>query len=466
MFSKRIAEIRLFLKWYLATLFVVVLVVAGLMFLSGLPFAQTFKLLPQVMQALAQSPITWIVLLLPYLAFRSVHYLLRVYRIQGVRSFIRIFALRVIVPLGVLIGLFKALSWYTTSENFAYQWDSSVENTQPHIRNLYAVDGKHRGVHFFAGSHVQAKHLLPLVCNNIEWIVQVPFGWQGDLNRPQVGFSALEDVVWSEKDSGIVEITRLAHEFGLKTMLKPHIWLRDAGRGQWRSDIFMENEGDWQKWFENYRRFILHYATLGETLRVEALCIGTELSATVKQRPADWRALIAAVRQVYHGKLTYAANWHQDFEQVPFWDALDYIGIQAYFPLTKQTTPTVDELVEGWQPYLQAIESISNKYHKPVLFTEIGYRSQADGAIEPWKWPRVLSGLFKKVSLQTQRNCYEAFFRVFWHRPWFAGAHFWKWDYVHEKAGGIANHDFTPQNKPAQNTLAKWFGRTPRQPTY
>jgi hypothetical protein len=54
-------------------------------------------------------------------------------------------------------------------------------------------------------------------------------------------------------------------------------------------------------------------------------------------REKEWRRVIAAVRGVTSARLTYAANFDA-YQRVAFWDALDAIGIQAYFPLTDKAT--------------------------------------------------------------------------------------------------------------------------------
>ena len=59
--------------------------------------------------------------------------------------------------------------------------------------------------------------------------------------------------------------------------------------------------------------------------------VGTELQIPALQREADWRQLIKDVRAVYSGKLIYSANWYEEYEGIKFWDALDAIGVQAYF---------------------------------------------------------------------------------------------------------------------------------------
>ena len=66
---------------------------------------------------------------------------------------------------------------------------------------------------------------------------------------------------------------------------------------------------------------------------VELMCVGTELTSSVRYE-ARWREVIARVRSVYEGPLTYAANWHDEYLDIKFWDALDYAGLDPYFPLS------------------------------------------------------------------------------------------------------------------------------------
>ena len=246
---------------------------------------------------------------------------------------------------------------------------------------------KHRGVSWTAGRQVVTlEDFTPLVNNHVNWIVQTPFGWQEDYNTPHLLLTT-EGFFWGESDEGLGVTTDLAQSLGIHTLLKPHIWLTNVSEGKWRTDIEMQSEQEWQQWFDDYRTFILHYARFAQAHNIEALCIGTELQTTAIQREADWRSLIAEIRQVYQGQLTYAANWHEAFESIQFWDALDFIGIQAYFPLAGYDNPTLDDLKAGWQSYIPSIEAVHERYQKPVLFTELGYRSEENGAIAPWEWP-------------------------------------------------------------------------------
>ena len=281
------------------------------------------------------------------------------------------------------------------------------------------------------------------------WISQTPFGWQQNPGSPSLTFEPnSQKGWWGESEEGITVTSKLASANGFKVMLKPHLWIRES----WPGDIAMKSSQDWVSWFDQYERFILYYAALAERTHAEILCIGTELHKTVAHEK-EWRKLISDIRQIYKGKLVYAANFNEEFEDVKFWDDLDYIGIQAYFPLSQKERPAVDDLVHAWKKHLSRIEKIQRVYNKPVLFTELGYKSTADSAIEPWRWP--VREDVDKVSHETQANCYEAFFRAAWNKKWLEGVYFWKW-YPHGSSRN-ATVDFTPQGKPAEAVLARWF---------
>lgn len=340
--------------------------------------------------------------------------------------------------------------------------NSVVSPANVHLMNDSSLSEKQRGVSWVAGPQVVvSEDLATLVENHINWIVQTPFGWQEDYNSPHVTL-VTDDNYWGETDIGLVTTNQLAENVGIHSLLKPHIWLTRPSPGKWRGEIEMSSEKDWQAWFESYRTFILHYARLAETNNIAILCIGTELQSTAVAREQDWRQLIADIRQVYAGQLTYAANWHEGFETIPFWDDLDFIGIQAYFPLSDRTQPTVDELIAGWQPHLAAIERVQAKYQKPVIFTEIGYRSVDEAAIAPWEWPA--SGaetrpteLATASGLATQVNCYEAFFQAVWPKEWLAGVYLWKWFPKLDLAADRVGPGFSPQHKPAERVMRNNF---------
>ena len=314
---------------------------------------------------------------------------------------------------------------------------------------------RQRGLCRVGGGPVTAEHLAAAADTNATWISQTPFGWQPDPRTPSLSLVTSDRIYWGEQDRGLRETTRLAHEAGLKVVLKPHIWMH----GSWRGEIAMETPADWRTWFTQYRRFILHYARLAEEAGIELFCVGTELGRTTG-REREWREIIAAVREAYSGSLVYAANWNREFEMVPFWDALDYIGVQAYFPLSRRPSPRLEELKQGWAEPLERLAAVAKRWDRPILLTEVGYRSTRDAAIRPWEWESAAG-----TDPDLQARCYQALFETVWTQPWCAGVYFWKWfpDLAVVRKGW-EDAQFTPQGKPAQAVLARGFARPASPP--
>lgn len=177
----------------------------------------------------------------------------------------------------------------------------------------------------------------------------------------------------------------------------------------------MSSEEGWDQWFEEYERFILHYARIAKEEGVDLFCIGTELTTAARQRQADWRRIVKVIRSVYDGPLVYAANWLEEYEHVAFWDALDYVGINAFFPLSPTLKPSPAELRRNARALADSIETIAHRTRKPVIFTEVGFKSVSGSSVEPWSWTR----RYDAVDLQEQVECYRAILEAFWDRPWF-----------------------------------------------
>jgi Glycoside Hydrolase Family 113 len=309
---------------------------------------------------------------------------------------------------------------------------------------------KMRGVCWEAVGRIGTKEVAPLREAGVDWISQTPFGWCRSVHSAEVVLAAGSRVYWGESDEGLAETARLARAAGIRTLLKPHLWV---GHRDWVGDLRMESEAEWKAWFESYEKFILHYAALAEREKMDSLAVGTELCGT-SSRAADWRKLIAKIRGVFHGSLTYCANW-EEAGRVPFWDAVDFIGIQAYYPLSSSARPTPAEMRASWTRISADLEPLSRKAGRPVAFTEIGYRSVAGGVKEPWKWDTDGAADFR-----LQSEAYRAFFETIWGRPWFAGAFVWKWNprlAATGKLDGSAERDFTPQGKPALDVIREYY---------
>jgi hypothetical protein len=250
----------------------------------------------------------------------------------------------------------------------------------------------------------------------------------------------------SLSDEDLIRILRRLRAAGLRAYIRPLVDLQD---GRWRGEISFESESDWTAWFDSYERFITHYARIAAREGSGLFFVGTELERTVF-REQQWREVIASVREVFWGALTYSANW-DGYESVPFWDALDYVGIDAYFDLEIEPEPTVKALVEAWQPWAVRLEEFATRIGLPMLFTEVGLRSVTGASRHPWDWRRDTP-----ISLQEQANYYEALFRVFWKRPWLSGIYIWAWL---PGLGGPEDPTYTPVDKPAAQILTRWYSR-------
>lgn len=309
--------------------------------------------------------------------------------------------------------------------------------------------GKINGVSFVASrDKAMQEHVNPVLDINADYAAVMPFGFIRDLNAPDIIFDT--DRQWyGETTEGAKQYIRLLHRNKIKVMLKPQIWI---WRGEFTGDLAMKTESDWQILEESYRNFILTYAKLAKETRVEIFCIGTELEEFISQRPLFWEKLIIDIKNIYPGKLTYAANW-DEYTRTPFWPSLDYIGVDAYFPLSEEKTPSVDQLKEGWDRWKKELSELASTYDKPVIFTEFGYRSMDFTAKKPW----LVDRNEEKANMDAQVNAKRALFEQFWTESWFAGGFLWKWFTHHDAAGGSDDNRFTPQNKPAQEVIKTYY---------
>ena len=242
-------------------------------------------------------------------------------------------------------------------------------------------------------------------------------------------------------DEGIERVIKKAQSLGMRTVLKPHV---DPYNGTWRGYITFGDELDWAEWFNSYNDFIMHYAELAEDNNVDMLIIGTELEGTV-HRP-EWNDIIENIRSVFSGEITYAAN-HDGYQFVPFWDKLDYIGIDAYFSLTASFDPTLSELVQAWDPIVQELRDFSESYNKKIVITEVGYQSYDGTNMTPW-W-----SLTSTVDEQEQADCYEAFLSAFHNQDFIEEIDHWM--SYHDPYQDVNGFDFI--NKQAGLTIDYYY---------
>jgi hypothetical protein len=266
--------------------------------------------------------------------------------------------------------------------------------------------------------------------------------WSGDIHR----------TAKTPSDESIIHAIRQARQLGMKVMLKPHLDILDQSDGSWRGEIGCLREEEWEKWFAKYTEYVMHYVDIAKKENVEAFCVGTELSTTATVKGFMWKDLIKKVRSRYDGILTYAAHWDR-YQDIRFWDQLDYVGINAYFPLTQEMDPTYEQLLEGWKEWVSEMEAFQKEVQKPIIFPEIGCASADGAAIRPWEHVQR-----SEVNLRLQADYYKALVDIFWQKDWFYGLYWWYWG-TNVKMGGEYNRGFLPQNKPAQEVIKESYSR-------
>jgi hypothetical protein len=338
----------------------------------------------------------------------------------------------------------------TPSVSSTQNSENKENNVQVVTDNLSLVDVKNKmnGVSFVAvPDPYKTPVMQELKTINADWIAVIPYAFSR-IGQPTVRYDAHQQW-WGETQEGVKITIDSAHQAGVKVMLKPQVYVG----GNWTGAIDFTTETDWALWEADYEKYLMPFVEIAAQKKIDALCIGTEFLISSEKREQFWRNLIKKIRLKYSGKLTYAATWNE-YPHIKFWDALDFIGIDAYFPLSEKDTPSVSELCEAWKKDFEAVKNFQVKFQKPVAFTEYGYMSVDGCAGKGWEIEPKVRTL--KINELAQANALDALFTTFYKEPWFIGGFIWKWfpgGHGHE---GYKERDYTPQGKQAEAVLRKW----------
>ncbi len=245
-------------------------------------------------------------------------------------------------------------------------------------------------------------------------------------------------------DENLAQAIGLAHQYGLKVFLTPHVYLPAESRSAIRPD-------DRVAWFASYTAFITYYAAMAQRLGVEQFAVGSELASISDDRPG-WLQVIRDVRARYNGTVLYAAE-PDEATRVPFWDAVDLIGIDAYIPLSAGPTTDVAALQQAWQPILAQMAEGSARYGRKVLFTEAGYTSQQGTTTQPNNWR-----LGTPPDEAEQAAAYQALLATFSDQPWWEGVYWWVWNALPDDGSDHATN-YSPRGKAAERVIRDWWHR-------
>ena len=294
------------------------------------------------------------------------------------------------------------------------------------------------------------------VATGADWVSIAPGWYQATSDASQIR----PDSVRTPPDGDIRRLIDQAHAADLRVMLKPFVVSDD---GVWSGDI---QPTDPSAWFADYVAMAYRYAELGESSGADLFCLGTDLGFSEAALADDWRGLIAGVRERFSGPLTYAASHAPSeglggYANVPFWDHLDFIGINAYFPLADRLISHA-QLADAWNVWLEEIETwrTNRKLDRPVIFTELGYRSAATAAVQPRDADPVKP---HEIDPDLQANLYTAFFGLPYRLESLQGVFWWRWD---PDATDAHDSTFAPNGKPAESVLRRAYTAPARRPSH
>lgn len=282
-----------------------------------------------------------------------------------------------------------------------------------------------------------------------EWIALSFYTFQQNTFSTDIPF----DYGYTVTDRDLEFAVKRAKELGLKVCLKPVVNSKD---GIWRARIGFPQEAVelWNKWFQSYTNFLIHYAELAEELGCEMLCIGCEMVNTESQTE-HWTNVIKEVRKVYSGPIMYNAN-HGSEEGIKWFDLVDLIGTSAYYPVAEKPGESEETMIAKWEQIKTKFVRLHQKFNKPIIFAEIGCRSARGCATMPWDFEhRELP-----FDEDEQANFYNSVIKVFWDEPWFAGFFWWDWStklYPLEQAK--QNPGFDIYGKRAEQILKNWYSK-------
>jgi hypothetical protein len=241
---------------------------------------------------------------------------------------------------------------------------------------------------------------------------------------------------------------RKARSMGYHVFLAPLLGV-DV-QGAWAASIQFYSVEQTQQWFDSFWQAFQPYAVAAQLGGAEQLSIGTEEVWLQQFAPTSlWNTLIARVRNVFTGTITYDINWTTLSDPLPRWlnnAELGMVGVSEYIPLI-DTRSRVDpaKMFSLWRDKVKGpLDKFAKQLGKPILLSEIGYRNSADALYHPWFPDSTVS---PPDPAEQAAACDAALANVIPDK-YIAGIFFWGWDEV----GG-----FKLSGQPATDVILKWY---------
>jgi sugar phosphate isomerase/epimerase len=297
------------------------------------------------------------------------------------------------------------------------------------------------------GSEQSAAVLDELSRLGATWISLTPFGRLWSLQSTHIRWDF--EAPYGESRSAVRRMVEQAHARGMKVLIIPHLWVETGG---WRGEIDPGSPERWDAYLSSFHAFVVGWAGVAADSGADAFSLGVECKSFSGRFGDFWSKLIRATRARFSGLLTYSANW-DEVEGVLFWDQLDFVGINAFYPLAYQGAASYADYVAGAQRARDDVARIARTLDLPVVFVEVGYTTREDAAVQPWLWPEEVGRV--TVDVDEQARALAAILDAFLPEPWFGGFFVWRYyayldDLSQEDAWG-----FSPHAKPAEAVLSR-----------
>ena len=305
---------------------------------------------------------------------------------------------------------------------------------------------------------------------------------------------------------GVVLAPTLDLTWTLPALTPRHAWYSDGStsRASIGAALAPGDDASWDAFFASWSAWLLPWAALADEAAaagarrgggaapncsafaglgagVVGFSLGSELNSVWGQE-ARMRALAARVRAAFPGGCLTAAMTGASLAAVRWLDALDLIGVDAFWsldaavgPLPLGRAPAVADLVRGWAKAVEFLGAASATSGRPVLVTATGAQARPNCHLLPWgtgapgqadgndqgddsAWPCAYDA-------QCQANLYESAFEALLPHStsaggWLTGVLFWRWN-ADPTAGGPSDNDFCPHGKPAEAAFRAAAGAPP-----
>lgn len=280
---------------------------------------------------------------------------------------------------------------------------------------------------------------LMLEKTGMNYVMLVPNGVQDTPQSEQIDRTSM----CTCDDDELIQMIDYAHKKGVSVALKPTV---NCKNGTWRAhinffDIDVPCEPKWKNWFASYTEFQLHYAEIAQRTGCEMFLPGCEMVMS-ERRETEWRTLIARIRDVYDGVISYNTDKYQE-DHVAWWDCVDVISSSGYYP------------INDWEKELDRIGTVVKKFQKPFFFAEVGCMSVEGSSKVPNDW-----SIQAQIKPEEQAEWYQKMFAAIEKRDWVDGVVIWAWTdrlYPEDRAMTMGGYDI--YGKPATDIVRREFAK-------